>query len=167
MMDEQLLDRYSYDGSLTDVQAKSVLSGYLDDISSSQKYLVQLTERYGDRIMTRWRKFTQHKRTALLQTAEPNLPLHKGFAAEIDASGATWETHRTQRNYHLLPYLDIDTLVRHPTVLLSLIHTRAINPPVDWVSFDNEQLRTAWSTGYFGADFNAGAVIMYGTSYGT
>lgn len=167
MMKEQQIDRYSYDGVLTDAQARSVLSGYLDDISSSQKYLVQSTELYGDRILTRWRKLTQHKRAALLQTAEPNLPLHKGFAAESQASGATWETQRKHRNYHLLPYLDVDTLVRNPAVLLSLIHTRAINPPVDWVSFNNEQLRTAWSTGFLSADFNAGAVIMYGTNYGT
>lgn len=84
---------------------------------------------------------------------------------EAEAPGSTWETHRTHRNYHLLPYLDVDTLVWNPTVLLNLIHIRAINPPVDWASFDNEQLRTAWSLGFFSADFNAGAVIMYGINY--
>jgi hypothetical protein len=166
-VNEQIIDRYGYDGVLTDTQARSTLSQYMDDISSSQKYLVQSTKQYGDYILTRWRKLTQHKRAALLQTAEPNMPLHKGFAAEAEASGATWDTHRKHRNYHLLPYLDVDTLVRHPVILLNLIHTRAIHPPVDWMPFDNEQLRTAWSTGFFSVEFNAGAVIMYGTNYGT
>ncbi|KAH3990717.1 hypothetical protein HBH98_181530 [Parastagonospora nodorum] len=165
-MNEQVIDRYIYDEVLTDAQAKIVLSGYLEDIYKSRKYLVQSTEQHGDRILARWRKFTQPKRAALLQTAEPNLPLHKGFAAQSEAEGSTWEMHRTYRKYHLLPYLDVDTLVRNPLVLLSLIYTRTINPPVDWASFDNEQLRTAWAVGAFSTSFNAGAVIMHGVNYG-
>jgi len=75
-------------------------------------------------------------------------------------------THRTCRKYHLLPYLDVDTLVRTLIVLLNLIYTRTINPLVDWASFDNEQLRTAWAIGVFDASFNADAVIMHGIDYG-
>lgn len=52
-MNEQQLDRYAYDGLLTNAQAKGILIDHLDNISSSQKYLVQATERYGDRILTR------------------------------------------------------------------------------------------------------------------
>jgi hypothetical protein len=52
-MDEQQIDRYAYDKVLTAAQAKDVLSGYMNDISSSQKYLVQSTEKYGDQILTR------------------------------------------------------------------------------------------------------------------
>ncbi|KAF1919968.1 hypothetical protein BDU57DRAFT_442892 [Ampelomyces quisqualis] len=167
MMDEQQIDRYAYNQVLTNAQAKSILAGNMEDISTSQRYLVESTERYGDRILTRWRKLTQSKRTTILQTAEPNIPLHKGFIIETELAGATWETQRTYRKYHLLPYLDVDTLVRNPAVLLNLIHIRASNSPVDWVSFDNEQLRTAWSTGLFDVDFNPGAVIMYGSHYGS
>jgi hypothetical protein len=78
MMDEQHIDRCACNEVLTNAQAKSILAGYISDILKSQKYLIELIERYGDRTLTRWRKVTQSKLTTLLRTTGPDLPLHKG-----------------------------------------------------------------------------------------
>ncbi|KAI8943314.1 hypothetical protein NX059_001334 [Plenodomus lindquistii] len=167
--EEQNIDRFHYTEVLTDGQARSILARDVKDMNESRTYLREAIHRAGDQILNRWRKRTQPKRAALLRQVEPDLPEHKGLIAELDYSGMSWQEGRATkyRKYHLIPYLDIDTLIRSPSTLIGLLNARAKHSAEDWAPFDYEQLRSAWGLGLLAAQFNAGTVQMYGPGYGT
>jgi hypothetical protein len=169
-LEEQRFDRFHYTEVLTDDQARALLAHDLKDITSAQEYLRQSVTQHGDGIVEHWRKRTQQKRSALLQIAEPGLPEKKGEHARVQYAGTPWAEGRTSsayRKYLLLPYLDIETLVKNPAVLIGLIRTRASDSPAEWAPFDHEQLRSPWGSGLLNTSFNAGAVVMFGPRYGT
>jgi hypothetical protein len=83
-MGEQKVDFCHYDGILTDEEAKSVLISYSNDMNSARDYLSRSIRKYGDLLLDRWKKRTPSKRAALLKLTEPDLPLKKGFAADME-----------------------------------------------------------------------------------
>ncbi|KAF2130934.1 hypothetical protein P153DRAFT_251278, partial [Dothidotthia symphoricarpi CBS 119687] len=165
---EQGIDRYHYTKVLADEEARALIAGHTKQIFTSQKYLRHAVQHHGEHILNRWRKRTQSKRKELLLATEPALPHKKGLVAELDYSNTSWQVSRAKyRKYFLLPYLDLETLANNPAALVGLIHARANSSPAEWAPFDHEQLRSSWGLGLLDAEFNAGAVIMFGSKYGT
>lgn len=129
------VDRFQYERVITDDEARNILAPFVKQIFAGQEYLRQAIRESGDQILHGWRKRTQQERTALLREAEPSLPATKSLLVELDYAGTHWQTVRTYRKYHLLPWLDVESLVKTPAALIGLIHTRAKDSPVEWAPF--------------------------------
>lgn len=104
---------YHYDGTLTDEEAKSVLTSYSNDINSARDYLSHSIRKYGDLLLDRWKKRTPSKRAALLKLTEPDLPLKKGFNADLEYNITDLQERRSthSRKHYLLPYIRILPLI--------------------------------------------------------
>lgn len=166
----QKTDEYRYTKVVTDSEARVMLAYYVVDINEAQNYLRSAIEQHGDHIWSRWRKQTQLKCAALLKQAEPDLPESKGLSARIEYDGASsWQTQRetSYRKYHLLPYLNVETLVNNPVTFIGLVNTRATDSAEEWAPFDYEQIGSSWGLGLLDVEFHAGAVNMLGQKYGT
>ena len=133
-MREQKFDRFHYSGILTDEEAMNVLTNYSNDINSARDYLRHSIQKYGDLLLDRWRKRTPSKRASLLKLTRPDLPLEKGFTADMDYSGTSWQEGRSSRyrSHFLIPYIDVETLSKNPATLFGLLHTRARDSPAEW-----------------------------------
>ena len=112
-MEEQMVSFYHYDGTLTDEEAKSVLTSYSNDINSARDYLSHSIRKYGDLLLDRWKKRTPSKRAALLKLTEPDLPLKKGFNADLEYNITDLQERRSThgRKHYLLPYFRILPLI--------------------------------------------------------
>jgi len=159
--------RWHYTKVLSDDQASNILGNYVKSTTDDQLFLVASVRHRGDEILHRWRKRSHRKREALLKLAEPDLPKTKGFIADLEYDNVDLRTLREKRRKcFLLPYLDVQTLVKDPNKLIGLIHHRANYPIEAWVNFDHDQLRCSWSSGYLDVEYNPGCVFMYGPDYG-
>lgn len=171
-MEEQMFSIFHYDGILTDEEAKRVLTSYSNDINSARDYLSHSIRKYGDLLLDRWKKRTPSKRAALLKLTEPDLPLKKGFSADLEYNITDpLERRSTQRSTHgrkhyLLPYIDVETLSKNSATIFGLLHTRAKDSPAEWAPFDHEQIHYPWTGGLVDVSFNEGAIVMFGPRYG-
>jgi hypothetical protein len=166
-MGEQKVDFCHYDGILTDEEAKSVLISYSNDMNSARDYLSRSIRKYGDLLLDRWKKRTPSKRAALLKLTEPDLPLKKGFAADMEYNITSPEERRSShgRKHYLLPYIDVETLSKNSATIFGLLHTRAKDSPAKWAPFDHDQIRYPWGGGLVDVSFNEGAIVMFGPQY--
>ncbi|KAH6625359.1 hypothetical protein C7974DRAFT_200064 [Boeremia exigua] len=144
-------------------EASKLLSDHTEDIFASQAYLRQTMQQHGEEILCYWRAADQRARATLLRSAYPEIPQSNNF----DVGKSLEEIRRSaNRKALLLPYLDLETLVKDQEALVGLVHHRKESHPQEWAPFDNEQLRRSWTLGLYESDFNHGAVTFQGSNYG-
>jgi hypothetical protein len=122
-------------------------------------------QQYGNKILARREKRSHQKQMALLQKAMLDLPKHKWSYAFHEGPKYLHLAQKQQRNFFLLPCLDMETLTENAAIQISLLHHREISNPEDWAPFDNSQLAHGWARGFFELQFHGGGVVMHGDSY--
>ncbi|KAJ4354965.1 hypothetical protein N0V95_003374 [Ascochyta clinopodiicola] len=142
---DQQFYRWSYRKNLKDVEAAAILTELTREITVSREFLQQLMREHGEKIVSRWRQRTKQKRAKFLRDVEPDLPENSDSLVEEalltdnlrNVMGqADWRP--SYRRRYLLPYLNINVLVKSPSILLGLLCTRTNNSPEEWAPFDNE-----------------------------
>ena len=167
-LEEQRHDRFVYTNQVSDPDARTFLSLYVEQIMQDRAYLLEQCRARGDHIITRWKKRTQQKRAAVLLQAEPDLCQEQFFIPNFIATHPSWQDIRVDklRKMFLHPYLSVDALEKNPALLLSLLHHRSQYSPQDWAAYDSKVLTLGWASGAFDVDFNSSSVVMYGDRYG-
>ncbi|KAI1408769.1 hypothetical protein F5Y13DRAFT_204516 [Hypoxylon sp. FL1857] len=151
------------------VDARSLLESYTKDIHESRKYLSDRLKTRADLLMSRWRKFSQDKRQALLTEVAPDLEISPWINIRYSYTLESKLIHNRslrRRRQLLAPWLNVHVLKTHPAVLYALLHYRTAYPPQDWAAFDCRQLTFSWAAGWFDVDYYKKCVVMYGPQYG-
>ncbi|KAF7941714.1 uncharacterized protein EAE97_006551 [Botrytis byssoidea] len=172
--EEQMHPGWFYRRSLSSDEAKQIAASYINVIQRDREYLMDSLAKYGNIIVSRWKKKSQDKRQALLLEAIPNLckkrwiiPRH-GFTPEgkeippINSDGQMELRSLETRNHLLLNWLDLEVLKTNPAVLFALLHNRTAYAPQDWASFDSRQIYSPFLCPHFDVDFSAKCIAMYG-----
>lgn len=66
----------------------------------------------------------------------------------------------------MMPYVNVENLLDHPSRLIGLLHYRSTYAPHDWVPFDNALLQPAWKRGALEEKSAPGCITMHGSDYG-
>ncbi|KAK5722453.1 hypothetical protein LTR15_005683 [Elasticomyces elasticus] len=165
---EQVIDSRVYEGDLDDLTAQLIAYTHTEAIAQDRKYLQQVIEKHGNAILNRWTKKNENQRQELVRAAIPELFEKKIPQAHIFYAPGhlEWRPRRRYRKTYLLPYLTIENLCDTKLKLPSLLHNRALRTPDEWVMFDSEQFRDAYTRGNLSLKYNPHCVVMYGDSYG-
>lgn len=165
--EQQAVDSRVYTEALSDAEAIEVLASHANSIRDDLDHLRQSTTRYGDTIMTRWRKRTIDKRAMALARALPGIYPDKWPLIRTTYNAKTWHDVRKYRAAYLLPYITVEDLKGDVLKLFSLLHNRTQYGPEEWVSFDRVQTKHGWDSGLLAAEFASCCVVMYGANYGS
>ncbi|THX37572.1 hypothetical protein D6D10_05775 [Aureobasidium pullulans] len=167
-MDVQHIDCLRYEKVVSPADAKSTISTFVAQINKDRAHLVEICDKFGDIILSRWKKKSRDKREALLLEADPTIEKQAWYRLANDGWDIPWKvTRECHRKIWLLPYMCTTTLKSNPSVLLGLIHNRVHYSPQQWVAFDNDMIRQGWSNGTLGKDHcGQYCVVMQGTDYG-
>ena len=166
-MNQQDYDRFRYKPVITPAAAKTMLASFTNHIDADRAYLAGLCDKYGNTIISRWRKKSRNKREALLLLADPSIEKEPWFRLRIEGNIVRWQELRQYRKSWLLPYMNTDIMKANPSVLLSLIDHRVHHSPEEWAAFDSHQLRRAWALGHFDLEYcGKYCVVMHGVDYG-
>lgn len=166
-MNQQDYDRFRYKPVITPAAAKTTLAGFINQIDTNRAYLAGLCDKYGNTIISRWRKKSRNKREALLLLADPTIEKEPCFRLRIEGNIVRWQELREYRKSWLLPYMNTEIMKANPSVLLSLLHHRVHHSPEEWAAFDSHQLRQAWALGYFDLEYCGNyCVVMHGINHG-
>ena len=77
-----------------------------------------------------------------------------------------WTKKREYREELMLPYMNMEALVKDKWKFLSLVHHRSTYEFSDFAMMDLHMMDMGCSTGLLERDFNSSCVIMYGHMYG-
>ncbi|THY34824.1 hypothetical protein D6D01_01833 [Aureobasidium pullulans] len=159
---------YMYEAVVPAVDAKSLLSRYTTQINTDRAYLADRCDRFGDTILSRWRKKSYNKRETLILQADSTIEKEAWFRLRIDGVGMLWQDVRKQhRNQWLLPYMSTEIMKSNPSVLLGLIYNRVRYSPEEWAPFDSDLIREGFSSGQLGLEYCGHyGVLMHGVEYG-
>ncbi|WZH50115.1 hypothetical protein QYS62_011354 [Fusarium acuminatum] len=169
-VDKQRTPNFSYRDRLHDQEAKEVITAALEDIHRQQALLRNRIDTFGDLLLSRWKKYSQAKREALLQDAAPDMEKDKWLLPRHSYTHERLQVHARsskRRKQLMLPWLNVHVLKSNPVVLFALLHYRTANPPDSWAAFDSKQLNYGWAGAQFDVDFSAKCVVMYGHRYGS
>ncbi|KAI5272331.1 hypothetical protein E4T47_04397 [Aureobasidium subglaciale] len=134
----QSIDSHSYETVIESTAAREILSKFIINIDIDRAYLAALCEKYGDTILSRWKKKTQNRREALLLKADATIEKEAWFRLRTESDEVPWQQERRLRRTWLLPYMSTAILKANPSVLLGLIHNQ------QWAPFDNDLIRHGW-----------------------
>ncbi|KAH0274072.1 hypothetical protein KCU91_g5532, partial [Aureobasidium melanogenum] len=166
-MEAQRFDRFRYETIVKPEIAQTTLADFVDKIKENRAHLTNLCDKFGNLILSRWKKKSRDKREALLLAADPTLEKEPWFRLRTEGEAITWQEVRPLRSSWLLPYLSTATLKANPSVLLGLLHNRVMHSPEEWVPFDSEVVRQGWADGYFDLEYcGYYCVVMHGINYG-
>ncbi|KAF2446588.1 hypothetical protein P171DRAFT_262495 [Karstenula rhodostoma CBS 690.94] len=167
-LDRQNHDRFIYSTKLSDAEATTILREYVSKIDQDREALLEQYVTRGDLIITRWKKRSLQKRTALILQADPDLPKEQYAFFSVGTAKKGWLDVRkpVYRKAYLLPYLTVEQLAKNPNTLFSLLHNRTQYLPEQWAAFDSKLLDVGWYCGAFDVDYNQSAVYMHGDKYG-
>jgi hypothetical protein len=166
-MDQQVFDRFRYNPIVTPAAAETSLAGFTSQIDADRAYIAGLCDKYGNPIISRWRKKSHNKREALLLLADPAMEKEPWFRLRIEDDIVTWQELREHRKSWLLPYMSTAIMKTNPSVLLGLLHHRVYHSPEEWAPFDSYQLRQGWALGYYDFEYcGEYGVVMHGIDYG-
>jgi hypothetical protein len=161
---------YIYSSGISGASASRIISRHLTTIRESTDVLTKAIGTHADVFINRWTKRSQAKRQKLLQKVAPHIaqsPWHCFNYNDIPAEARLeYVRNPRTRKQLLLPWLDLETLKRHPDILFALLHFRIHYPPQDWAEFDIKQLDMGWKAGYFEVRFARQGVIVHGPRYG-
>ena len=121
-MDQQEYDVFRYETVVTPAAARTSLADFINQINANRAYLADLCDKFGNTIVSRWRKKSQNKREALLLLADPTIEKESWFGLRIEGEVHTWQEIRERRKSSLLPYLSTATMKANPSVLCGLLH---------------------------------------------
>ena len=122
--------------------------------------------RSGRTVQERWTKMSIAKRKELLLKVDPGIYPYKYSTLEVSLDmGQDIFAERYHKVFSLL-YLNLETLSTDGNKMIQLLHYRTDHEPMEWVTFDNQQLLLAWLYGAFREGFAHGSVIMQGEEYG-
>ncbi|KAG9691292.1 hypothetical protein KCU95_g8131, partial [Aureobasidium melanogenum] len=166
-MEAQRFDRFRYETIVKPEIAQTTLADFVDKIKENRAHLTNLCDKFGNLILSRWKKKSRDKREALLLAADPTLKKEPWFRLRTEGEAITWQEVRPLRSSWLLPYLSTATLKANPSVLLGLLHNRVMHSPEEWAPFDSEVVRQGWADGYFDLEYcGYYCVVMHGINYG-
>jgi hypothetical protein len=166
-MDQQDSDRFRYETLVTPAAARTTLANFTSQIEIDRFYLADLCDKYGNTILSRWRKKSRNKREALLLLADPTIEKEPWFRLRIEGEVDTLRKVRERRKSWLLPYLSTTIMKANPSVLLGLLHHRVYHLPEEWAPFDGQQMRQSWALGCFDLEYcGKYCVVMHGINYG-
>ncbi|KAH0346468.1 hypothetical protein KCU81_g3898, partial [Aureobasidium melanogenum] len=160
-------DGYYYSTVVAPVTAQATLAALTSKIKADRAYLAELCAKFGNTILSRWRKKSRDKREALLLLADPTIEKDPWFRLHTEGAITNWKELRKCRKSWLLPYLNTATLKANPLVLVGLLHNRVQHSPEEWVSFDSAIVRQGWDAGLLDLEYcGQYCVIMHGVNYG-
>ncbi|KAK6005832.1 hypothetical protein QM012_007474 [Aureobasidium pullulans] len=166
-MKQQYMDRYSYKTVVGPAAAQTSLAKLTSKINDDRAHLTKLCDKYGNTIISRWRKKSREKREAILLLADQTIENDSWFRLRTEGQIDTWQDLRKYRKCWLLPYLSIEALKANPSALLSLLHRRIFYSPEEWMPFDSAMIRQGWDAGLFDLEYcGKYGVIMHGVNYG-
>ncbi|KAG9556117.1 hypothetical protein KCU71_g6171, partial [Aureobasidium melanogenum] len=166
-MEAQLFDSFRYETIVKPDIAQNTLANFVNKIKEDRAYLTNLCDKFGNTILTRWKKKSRDKREALLLSADPTIEKEPWFRLRTEGEAIKWQEVRPLRRSWLLPYLSTATLKVNPSVLLGLLHNRVLHSPEEWAPFDSEMVRQGWADGYFDLEYcGYYCVVMHGINYG-
>lgn len=165
--DKQDEDSHCYSTVVAPATAQATLADLTSKINTDRAYLADPCEKFGNTILSRWRKKSRDKREALLLLADPTIAKNPWFRLRTEGAITTWKELRKYRRSWLLPYLSTAALKANPSVLLGLLHNRVLHSPEEWVPFDSAILRQGWNAGLFDLEYcGQYCVTMHGVNYG-
>jgi hypothetical protein len=160
----------AYRYRLSDEEAGQIVTAAVGEIHRQQAVLKERIDTFGDLVLSRWRKYGQAKREAVLNDADPGLERDKWLLPRYSYLHERRQVHArssTRRKQLMLPWLNVHVLKSNPAVLIALLQYRTYNPPQSWAAFDSQQLNFGWAGAQFDVDFSAKSVVMYGHRYGS
>ncbi|KIL88353.1 hypothetical protein FAVG1_08432 [Fusarium avenaceum] len=169
-VDKQRTPNFSYRHRLSEREAAQVVTTAVDSIYQHQAVLRERIDTFGDLLLSRWRKFSQAKREALVLDAAPDMEKEKWLLPRHSYEHERLQVHARssrRRKQLMLPWLNVQVLKNNPVVLFALLHYRTVSPPDSWAVFDNKQLNFGWAGAQFDVDFSAKCVVMHGHRYGS
>ncbi|KAH0266861.1 hypothetical protein KCU91_g10483, partial [Aureobasidium melanogenum] len=144
----QQIDRHRYESVIAPDVARNLLADFVNKTNSDRSYLAGLCHKYGNTILSRWRKKSRDKREALLLQADPSIEREPFLRLRDEPELRAWRVMRhTRRKSWLLPYMNTTLMKEKPLILLGLIHHRVQHTPEEWAPFDSDLVRQGWSNG--------------------
>ncbi|KAH0018305.1 hypothetical protein KCU78_g7214, partial [Aureobasidium melanogenum] len=167
-MELQHIDVFRYENIITPATAKTSLDNFVDQITSDRAYLADVCLKYGNTIVSRWRKKSREKRETLLLQADPTIEKEAWFRLRTEEDEISWQDVRQyRRRSFLLPYFSTAMMKTNPLVLLGLLHHRVHHSPEEWAPFDSDIIRRGWTSGALGLEYCGHyCVVMNGVDYG-
>jgi hypothetical protein len=139
---------------------------WIQEITSSQDFLRDAINKQGNTIISRWKKRSVAKRSAILTSIFPNIAPKKHELLEKNYIEPFQDAREKQRKFYLAPYFTLDQLTSDPMRLLSILHARAHYDSEDWAAWDVLQTEVGWRTGKLAVEHCGGSVVMFGARYG-
>ncbi|CAD0082632.1 unnamed protein product [Aureobasidium vineae] len=163
----QRFDRYRYETIVKPAVARTTLANFIKEIRNDRAYLADLCDKFGNTILSRWKKKSWDKREALLLRVDSTIEKEPWFRLRTEGEALTWQEVRPLRRSWLLPYMNTATLKENPSVLIGLLHNRVVHSLEQWVPFDNDLVRQGWADGFFDLEYcGSYCVVMHGVNYG-
>ncbi|THZ84725.1 hypothetical protein D6C84_03868 [Aureobasidium pullulans] len=164
--DKQNYDLFRYENIVPPAEAQSTITAFVTQITIDRAYLAGLCDKFGNTILSRWRKKSHDKRETILLEADPTIEKQAWYRLRND--GGPWRPERQlHRQVRLLPYMCTTTMKSNPSVLLGLIHNHVRHSLQEWVPFDNDLIRQGWENGTLGVDYCGNhCIVMHGVNYG-
>lgn len=172
----------TYTEALSDSEAQSKATAFLETTSRHIQYLRNQYSRNGDTILKRWKKSSK-KRSSYLLSVEPDLypyecpngHLLQNFAekhlaskarGEVDSDISQGSVRLGFRNACLLSYLNLEALSNDPAKFLNLLYNRSHYTPEQWASYDNYLLIKEWEIASINTVYNGNCIVMHGEDFG-
>ncbi|KAG9563939.1 hypothetical protein KCU71_g5110, partial [Aureobasidium melanogenum] len=164
----QQIDRHRYESVIAPDVARNLLADFVNKTNSDRSYLAGLCHKYGNTILSRWRKKSRDKREALLLQADPSIEREPFLRLRDEPELRAWRVMRhTRRKSWLLPYMNTTLMKENPLILLGLIHHRVQHTPEEWAPFDSDLVRQGWSNGMQSLEYCGHyCIVMNGVNYG-
>ncbi|KAI4719247.1 hypothetical protein E4T48_04531 [Aureobasidium sp. EXF-10727] len=87
----QRFDRFRYETIVKPATAATTLANYINNIGNDRAYLADLCDRFGNTILSRWKKKSWDKRAALLLLADPTMEKEPWFRLRTEGEALTWQ----------------------------------------------------------------------------
>ena len=139
---------------------------WVQEITSSQKFLRDAINKKGNTIVSRWKKRSATKRAAMLTDIFPDIAPRRHEILERNYSEPSYEPREKYRKFYLAPYFTLDELTSDPMRFLSILHARAHYHSEEWAAWDVLQTEAGWNTGKLEVEHCDGSVVMFGARYG-
>ena len=161
--EQQDLIQFGYFGHANN--AASLAKKYIHYIESDRAFLRQIISEIGVLILNRWQAKSARRR-AFLKSARPDLYQNRNPLIDIPSRVRQLQDQREYRMGYMLPYLNVDDLLRDPADFLGLLLYRTKCLPEEWVPFDHTMLWSGWKQCIFAEKSADGCIFMYGDRFG-